>query len=460
MLCVMAGRWLLAAVVVVIFGMMLLLIAVEDIHGDSLGGRLTVNIAWHWAHARKETMYRAGILGVDSSGSVRLPGLLARTELYEGTDAAQRPFGLVFSPSQRTYSVIIASSPSGEDLVDQDQIDLWVSRWGQFQASMADEPGLSAFSVTVETSPATDTQLRQEITSNISPDAQKFSVAVLYDILRSYPKGSVSVKAYTTLTYNDAQRKGGRRRRKKEMIADLASRLPHLTRSLEATGAGACSPLSAQDICELTRVAYDPAASDLIDEAHAMGQQVTLDWKNCGPMAAQNNWDYYRHDSGISVTWEMTGAPRGVVQSSILNRLLAPQNDVLRKRVTWLFRPISSARTPEIVERDSHTAEWSVNSQSKPSARAVGRLRAARQTAMEEAGGAGLVNFSALVTVTLSEQQSRADAMNAVDNLAASARIRLRPVYGSQSSAFAAALPLGLNLRRHMMVPAEFTDKL
>ncbi len=457
---IMAGNWAIAIGILTITGITLLLIAVKDIHGRSLAGRIVVIAAWKRGHAKKRTIYQSGLLGISSHGEHRLPGLLAPMRLYESHDAAHRPFAVVYSPQQHTYTVVIGTSPSGEDLVDADQIDLWVARWGRFQADMGDEPGLTSFSVTVETAPATSARLRREVELNMVDDAQPFSVAVLKDILASYPKGSNSVQAYVALTYSDMQTASSRRRRRDEMIGDLMTRIPHLTAALEATGAGACTPLGARELCETIRIAYDPAVCTQFDDMHASGERGDIEWEECGPVAARNNWDHYMHDSGISVTWEMTEAPRGVVHANVLTRLLAPQHDVLRKRVTLLYRPISPARTPDIVETDARTADFAVNSADKPSARALRRQKAARQTANEEASGAGMVNFGMLVTVTMDHERNRADVMATLDNLAASARIRIRPVYGSQSSAFAACLPLGLNLRQHLMIPAEFTDKL
>ena len=457
---VMAGKWHIAIGILLTVGVILLLIAIKDIHGRSLISRIIVKAAWRRGHAGKRTIYQSGLLGVSDHGEHRLPGLLAPMRLYESHDAAHRPFAIVHSPGQRTYTIVISSSPSGEDLVDNDQIDLWVARWGRFQADMGDEPGLVSFSVTVETAPATSARLRREVELNMSDDARPFSIAVLKDILSTYPQGSNSVQAFIALTYSDMTSTGSRRRRREEMIDDLMARLPHLTTSLEATGAGACVPLDAKELCETIRIAYDPAICAQFDDMRALGEQPSVEWEECGPVSARNNWDHYLHDSGISVTWEMTEAPRGVVHANVLARLLAPQHDVLRKRVTLLYRPISPARTPDIVETDARTADFAVNSADKPSARALRRQRAARQTANEEASGAGMVNFGLLATITMDHERNRADAMAAVDNLAASARIRMRPVYGSQSSAFAACLPLGLNLRQHLMIPAEFTDKL
>ncbi len=52
------------------------------------------------------------------------------------------------------------------------------------------------------------------------------------------------------------------------------------------------------------------------------------------------------------------------------------------------------------------------------------------------------------------------DAAAAIDNLSATARVMLRPVYGSQDSAFTAGLPLGLVMAQHVKVPAEIRSAL
>lgn len=70
------------------------------------------------------------------------------------------------------------------------------------------------------------------------------------------------------------------------------------------------------------------------------------------------------------------------------------------------------------------------------------------------------MNFGILVTATVLDAEREAEARAAIDNLAATARLRLRPVYGAQPSAFAAALPLGLILPKHLKVPASVKDRL
>ena len=268
------------------------------------------------------------------------------------------------------------------------------------------------------------------------------------------------VRAYIALTFNAAARAGGRKRTADEMGRELASRVPGLTLGLSSTGAGAVHPLSAQELCEVIRVAYDPAAAVLIDEANAAGEPPELSWPEVGPTAHQAGWDSYRHDSATSVTWMMSTAPRGNVPSTILARLLAPHRDIARKRVTLLYRPIDAARAAAIVEADVRAASFNLSASDRPSARNVASTRAAFATAAEEAGGAGLVNFGTLITATVTDREREQDARAAIDNLSATARLRVRLVHGSQDSAFAAALPLGLVLPKHLQVPAEVRGQL
>ena len=142
----------------------------------------------------------------------------------------------------------------------------------------------------------------------------------------------------------------------------------------------------------------------------------------------------------------MSQAPRGEVRENVLARLIAPHRDIARKRVTLLYRVIDPGEAARIVERDLHNAEFRVNSAARPTARAVVEQQAARATAQEEARGAALVNFGMLVTTTVLDEEQLQLATAALANLAPTARVGLRPVWGSQDSAFAAALPVGVFL--------------
>ena len=443
-----------------VFGLFLITVAAKDRHGRSLLTRATTKGAWMFTRAKGAHLYRSGPLGRAEWGTAQLPGLAAGSRLTEWRDSYDRPFALVQVPATSHFTVVIGTEPDGAALVDREQIDAWVAEWGMWLAGLGDEPGIEAMTVTIETAPDTGTRLRQEVTSRIDDDAPAFARQLLNDLVDRYPAGSATIKAYVAITFHAATRIGGHKRTADEMGRELASRLPAITQGLTATGAGASRPLSAQQLCEVIRIAYDPASARLIDEANADGEPPELYWPEVGPTAHQTGWNSYRHDSALSVTWMMSGAPRGNVPSSILSRLLAPHRDVARKRVTLLYRPIDAAKAAAIVESDVRAATFNLAASAKPTARNMSAARAAMATAAEEAAGAGLVQFGMLVTATVLDPMQEADARAAIDNLSATARVRLRVVHGSQDSAFAAALPLGLVLPKHLQVPNEIREQL
>lgn len=449
-----------AFVTAAVFGGMILLLTIKNGDGRSLLSRTANRVAWWSATNRRSNIYRSGPLGRTEWGSYQLPGLAAQTRLSEHEDSYARPFAMIYSPSAKTYSIVIGTEPDGAALVDMEQVDVWVADWGHWLSNLGDEPSMEAASVTIETAPDSGRRLRREVETNTDPNAPDFARAMLGEVVLSYPAGSSTVKAYVTLTFSAVPRKNAKPRPPEEMARELAARLPGLTATLQATGAGAAHPLSAQELCETIRVAYDPAAATLIDDAHADGETPELMWSDVGPTAAQASWDGYRHDSARSVTWSMTEAPRGLVQSGVLARLLAPNRDIARKRVTMLYKPIEPAKAAALAQNDLRAAEFRASSTNKPLARDSLAVRAAAATAAEEASGAGLVNFGILVTATVLDPRKEVDARATVDNLAATARLNLRPVYGSQDSAFAAALPLGLVLSKHVAVPAVLRERV
>lgn len=439
----------------VLFGVMRA-VTIRDKHGMNLMSRTSTRASWWRARSGGSNLYRSGPLGRTPWGTCQLPGIAASTQLNEFVDVYDRPFALLNVPATNSVVVVLSTQPEGDSLVDPEQVDLWVSRWGGWLASLSDYLGLEAASVTVETAPDTGTRLRQEVGLNLDPHAPAFARQVLDEVVDSYPRGSSVVKAYVALTISRTA--AGRKRSVDEIGRELSAQLPNLTGSLEATGAGAVTPASAAELCEIVRVAYDPATATILDEAAALGQSVELNWADVGPAAHESTWSDYRHDSGLSRTWMVTDAPRGVVQSNILSGLLAPHRDITRKRVTILYQPHDPAVAAALVDADEKATSAMLGD--RPTASAVRAHRAAALTAAEQAAGAGLVSFGILFTATVLDREQQAPAVAAIENLAAAARLRTRPVYGSQDSAFAAALPLGLHLPKFASPVSSMAGKL
>lgn len=445
---------ILAAVWVLVVGVVLLLLMVRDSHHRTGLQRLAARAGWRRTRQQGQHLYRSGLLGRVGWGTCQLPGLLAASKLHEFSDSYGRPFALLELPHVGHYSVVLGTEPDGASLVDQDQIDSWVAQWGHWLATLGQELGLIAAAVTIETAPDTGARLRREVTGRIDAGASRLAKQMLRQVTMEYPTGSAHVRAWVSLTFN-GRTYSGKRRDAGEVARDLGARLPTLTQTLGGTGAGAARPATAAEVCEFVRVAYDPAAATVIDDAHAAGEDLPLSWDDVGPAATEAGWDWLRHDDAWSRTWMMTSAPRGEVFSSVLARLVAPHSDVDRKRVTLIYRPLDATRAARTVEQDKRTADLRVSSSQRPSARNLTAARSASVAAIEEARGAGLMDFGILITATVTDEERLPEARAAVENLTASARLLTRPVYGSQDSAFVAALPLGIVLPAHLRVPAE-----
>lgn len=207
-------------------------------------------------------------------------------------------------------------------------------------------------------------------------------------------------------------------------------------------------------------MAYDPAEAILFDRAHSEGKAPQLDWNEVGPQAADAFWDTYHHNNAWSKTWAMSVPPRSTIQANVLQSLVAPTPEVVRKRVTMLYRPIDPARAAQLVENDVNTATFNASSRNRATSRDSRETRAAKATAEEEADGAGLLNFAMIVTATVRHKEDLPEAEAAIENLGASARIRLEEAYGAQDSTFAAGLPLGIVIPDHLALPKTVRDAL
>lgn len=470
----MIGQIVMAMAVVVVSTVVLLMLRARDASGRTLVGRTMTSVGWWQAKSAKTHLYRSGPLGRTGWGTCQLPGVAARTSLSEWLDSLGRPFALIEARSAGTYTIVFASEPEGSALVDQEQIDAWVAQWGHWLSSLTNEPGLEAASVTIETAPDSGARLRRELRQNVDVNAPAFARATMDDIEVQYPAGGASIRAYVALTYAATPKTAGRRRKPEDMARFLAPRVATLSAGLSATGAGAAHPVAAEELCEIVRVAYDPAAASLIEDAHGLGEPTGLTWSDAGPAAAQASWSNLRHDSALSVSWMMTEAPQSPIRAQTLLRLLTPSAVIPRKRVTFLYRPIDRGRAAQIVHNDVRSASFNLTGSQSQRADDALQLRKARATEEEEAAGAALLQFGILITATVTEEQARAaraDGERGFDFLEAQAEslveegslaghLQIRRVWGSQDAAFAAALPIGVNLRRHLRMPAELRDQV
>lgn len=459
---------------------------------------LVAKLAWRVGQRRRQQVYLSALTGPVSFGTARLPGLLANSTLLGGLTSHGEQFALIHLPATKHYAVLIRCDPEGSQLVDEDTVDEWVACWGGWLATLGHEASLEACTVTIETAPDPGSRLRAEIDGLLTDAAPMLSRAVLAEIAASYPHGSAALTAYVTLTFSARRavrteaegvlsRPAGSSTRSsqtssttsrsagvrgpEEMAALIGRRLPLLLHQLRSAGAGTGRAMTASEVAETVRVAYDPAVAARLDHARSQaasqssapgGQSAPLVcWTDAGPVAQLEAWDHLRHDSGASITWQMVEPPRGAVTSRVLEHLLAADEQLARKRVTLIYRPHDPASAAQVADADVRTAIGRASARAGEG-RATESLAvaSARQSAAEQAAGAGLVRFSLLLTATVDDPAKLAQAAEVIDQLGPACQLRLRRCYFSQAAAFTAALGVGVVLPKHVAVPDIVRDNL
>ena len=201
---IMLGGMLAGAVVVgVSLPLIALLIVKNPVTQQNGLQRLFVRVAWWQTRSAGNNHYRSGPLGKAGWGTHQLPGLLANTKLNEYLDGWGRPFAVLELPTRGHFSIVFAVEPEGSSLVDETQQHVWVDRFGHVLSNLADEPGLVACMVTVETCPDTGTRLKDHVQARVDPDAPVFARQVLGQ-LADGASGGAEVKAWVAMTFDSS----------------------------------------------------------------------------------------------------------------------------------------------------------------------------------------------------------------------------------------------------------------
>ncbi|MGS2807701.1 MULTISPECIES: SCO6880 family protein [Nocardia] len=437
-----------AAVLVVVAAAVFAPLAVT-INGRTGWELALLRVQFATARARGEHLYRAGRFA-RIPGIAKLPGLLADSSLSEYETAGGRRFAMLHIRRSDHYTAVLRVVPRGKELVDQPQIDAWVEGFGHFLATQS--RGGEVVAVTAVLDNVVETRLRQarEVTRLVREQAPEFAQAVMREAAADLGGVGVRIEARIAITYR-AIGKGRVRRDDAEQAREIGQRLQGVLSQLARAGLPA-TPLQAWEVLALVRTRYDLASQRDVEAAGASLLE-TQSWDSVGPIAHVDRWDHYVHDGARSITWEMDAAPRGAVMETVLEELLRPRADVPRKRVALVYRVHSAAEATSLVDsdfRDAIAAEQTERGIASASARIrVGNTQAARE---EQARGAGLTRFGALVTVTDHLDGDLPGIEASVKAMSAASRLSVRRCYGSQAASFAASLGIGLILPEHSSI--------
>ena len=320
---------------------------------------------------------------------------------------------------------------------------------GEIEA-LGGEAGVTQLAVTVDTSPDSGVRFRRNLAKRTVKDAPELAARAMAQIMDLYATGGASSSVILTLTFRYVDVRDGKFLEPEDAARRIGQLVPNLIRRIADAGGGTARTLTIDEISRMVRVSYDPATQDTLEQADG---QPWIEWEDAGPVACEAGWDHYRHDSGVSRTWEMCDPPKSNVTSSTLARLLGPLSDCDRKRVTVVFHVLPPDKTAFMAEQNRQRAAKQVSQEKRASISAMSQINKANRQAIETNRGAAIVFFGMLVTATVragnDERMRLEQATHAVEGAAGSAKIDLRPCYGAQDTAFAASLPLGLNLRNY-----------
>lgn len=431
-------------VVVVVLAFLLVRIG-----GVSLAHLIHGRVAWWNARRHGWTSYKSGVV-VDHPRAWQLPGVLSGTELVTAEAGIREPYGIVWDRHSGLLTATLNVAPTSTWLADPAEIDSWVASWGHWLAGLGYQPMVRWISVTTSTAPDPGSTLADEVLGSLDPRAPEGALRIMRELVETSPAIAAAVDTRVSITFDPA-RSAAKGEGMAQAVAEVGRALSGLEAALSECGAAVRGRATAAELAGILRVAFDPASRGEVARvlaAAAAGDPAppALSWGEAGPVAAEESWDHYVHDSGVSVSWAWHEAPRSQVTAQVLGRLLSPGE--FAKRVTLLYRPAGAQEAADTLQSEVNAAAFRAAYREKtgrdPSARDRADQERAERSAAEEAEGAGLGLLGVYVTTTV---QDKADLPRAVADTEARAdqsKIRLRRLRGSQAAGFATTLPAGV----------------
>ena len=432
------------------FGVALVSAIVVRVGGRSAADVLGVRLRFGRARRRGWTQLSAGVLA-DDARAADLPGVLAPLRPLDVDDGRGGRHALLHNRRTGTLTAVLRCAPIGLDLADPAQADQWVAAWGGFLADLGYQPLLRHLAVTVDTAPTGGGDLADHVATHLDPQAPRLARQSPHRTCRRHHRGAHGVGAGVAV---GVSRPGPRHPETGGPARRVRRGRPVAARDSRPGWPGAGSPSSPAPPRPGWPGGSGPRSTPK-PAPHLSGTE--LDWVDAVPVAAREEWDRYRHDSGVSVSWALREAPRQAVDAAVLAPLLAP--GPYPRRVCWLYQPYPAEQAAGKVEAQVTAGQvrraWAARTRRDETQRDRDDRDRALQAAREEAAGAGVGRFTLYVTTTVTDDTHLAAAVADVEQRAGQAKLRLRRLRGAQAAGFAAALGLGVDPDDLLTLPRQ-----
>ncbi len=415
------------------------------IGGVSLVDVIVRRARFHRARAAGWTEWSGGVLTEHPRGA-DLPGVLAPLRPVDVDDGRGGRHALLWHRRTGTLTAVLRCSPIGLDLADADRADAWVAAWGALLADLGYNPLVRHLAVTVDTAPTGGSTVRDHLAAALDPTAPALARRIIAELADLTPATTADADTRVAVCMDPARATP----RPPDLLAaavEVGQRLPAIENQLAACGVAVLGRASTDWLCGRIRSAFDPHVRADVTRLAGPDEQPALSWADAGPVGAQERWERYRHDGGLSVTWGLREAPRQAVTAGVLAPLLAP--GPFQRRVTWLYQPYPAEQAATRVENEITSGQvrraWAQRTHRDETQRERDDRARAVQSAREEAEGAGVGRFTLYVTTTVTTDAHLPAAIADVEQRAGQAKLRLRRLRGGQAAGFAAGLGFGID---------------
>lgn len=360
------------------------------------------------AKAEGKLKYRPGPSGNTPDGGYKLPGLLAQMENHQYIDSFHNPYGMLWDPERKLGTVFMSVAAPGLQLLDQRFIDRMVAQWAAFQREAGTSANIVQVAASVVSTKDTGTRLPLAVAKHraTAGDAEIPVAAreVMDEVLELENQQLPRVEHTVALTFSGraVAAEGLAARGKEELAEEISTVINSFMVTLRDAAAGTVRLMDSQAITDSFYAAYNPGQSHQIDIARMADGGTNLRWEEAGPTYADaENKDYYEHSDYYTKSFQMWKPPSSLFFEDSLRPLLAPDFNLEKKRVTIIYRPMSSDKSHHLALETVNDAVYEANQKgNKGGSVSASMVAKARQTETEMAHGATLVPFTMLVSAT------------------------------------------------------------
>ncbi len=408
-------------------------------HGMPALAYYAAAFAWRRATKAGVTTYRRVLL--PHPYALDLPGVGASTTLIRAHDPSTgHSIGVVHDRATGYMSLTTLLAPGGTLMAPTSVVQGAIRTWSSVLDAMSTDEQIKGASVTVQITPGAGAALSDDVSLRKQPDAPRFALDTVEELVRTTPHATASVSPWMCVSV-DPNATTTPPQDLPEQVAEALRVADSL--DLSGTGTDIVRRASDVDVRRLVRAAYDPEAWNAREEEIA-----ELQWGECGPVAADDGWEEYAHDGGVSISYVLREMPRRPIPYSILLPLLSPGR--FQRRVTLAYRVLDPLEGEAVLEREVSHAQARAQATAEVKGRAKWSQRAdhtrAERAAAQAASGQQVVDWTLMITATARRVEDlpamRQELARAVK---ATRGIRTRIAFGAQAAVFAAGLPVGYN---------------